>query len=155
MRAIIILSLTLCLLSVSITSPTAQDPRRNYSIYFGISPGNIDENGDFISDSGCELTPAAWAIVEVFVEGWLAQPPEFHADPIRSLIFVTGHDDTQKTESQSLAVSECRAKQVSQAIQNRGVPSEKMSVVWVGEEEPAFPTGDGVTEPLNRRVEIE
>ena len=47
-----------------------------------------------------------------------------------------------------------RAKAVIAALENWGIAGSRISVMAVGEEEPAIRTSDGERESLNRRVVI-
>ncbi len=69
-------------------------------------------------------------------------------------ITATGHTDTSGTEAYNMALSLRRANAVKNALVQEGVPAQAISVVGRGEANPLVPTGDGVREPQNRRVEI-
>ncbi len=69
-------------------------------------------------------------------------------------ITATGHTDTSGPESYNMALSLRRANAVKDALVREGVPAQAISVVGRGESQPLVPTGDGVREPQNRRVEI-
>ena len=47
-----------------------------------------------------------------------------------------------------------RAETMRKALVERGIAPENVAVAGRGKREPFKPTGDGVAEPLNRRVEI-
>ena len=51
-----------------------------------------------------------------------------------------------------MKLSERRATTVAAALSERGVGGVSSS--WLGETDPAVPTGNGVREPLNRRVTV-
>ncbi|MGH6916532.1 MAG: OmpA family protein, partial [Geminicoccaceae bacterium] len=57
-------------------------------------------------------------------------------------------------EAYNQALSERRARNVAQALTQRGIPTTTMQVEGHGETQPRVPTADGVREPQNRRVEI-
>ena len=71
-----------------------------------------------------------------------------------SSLDVSGHADSSGPDSVNQALSERRARNVVDLLAGRGVPAETLRVQAFGETRPAKATGDGVREPLNRRVEI-
>jgi outer membrane protein OmpA-like peptidoglycan-associated protein len=69
-------------------------------------------------------------------------------------IRATGHTDTSGPEAYNMALSLRRANAVKDALIREGVPAQAISVIGMGEKGLLVPTGDGVREPQNRRVEI-
>jgi outer membrane protein OmpA-like peptidoglycan-associated protein len=69
-------------------------------------------------------------------------------------ITATGHTDTSGPEAYNMALSLRRANAVKDALVREGVPAASITVIGRGEANPLVPTGDGVREPQNRRVEI-
>lgn len=69
-------------------------------------------------------------------------------------ITATGHTDTSGPENYNMALSLRRANTVKDALVRNGVPANAIDAVGVGEARLMVPTGDGVREPQNRRVEI-
>ncbi|HTR87371.1 MAG TPA: OmpA family protein [Reyranella sp.] len=69
-------------------------------------------------------------------------------------ITAIGHTDTSGPADYNMALSLRRANAVKNALIQDGVPSAAIATVGKGETQPLVPTGDGVREPQNRRVEI-
>jgi outer membrane protein OmpA-like peptidoglycan-associated protein len=69
-------------------------------------------------------------------------------------IALRGHTDTSGNASYNQALSERREQAVTDELVRQGVPADAISGVAVGEADLAVPTGDGVREEQNRRVEI-
>ena len=71
-----------------------------------------------------------------------------------SLVDVYGHTDTVGTTSSNQRLSEERARAVANYLTGRGVSPSRIRWQGFGETQLKIATGDGVNEPLNRRVEI-
>lgn len=69
-------------------------------------------------------------------------------------ISVRGHTDTSGSASYNQALSERREQAVASELIAQGVPAAAITSEAVGETDLAVPTGDGVVEQANRRVEI-
>ena len=69
-------------------------------------------------------------------------------------VSVTGHADRAGAEEYNLGLSLRRAEAVENAMTQRGIRADKISIAGRGEAENAVPTPDGVREQANRRVEI-
>ena len=69
-------------------------------------------------------------------------------------IVATGHTDTSGPDLYNQALSLRRSNAVKDELVRDGVRPEDISVVGLGETSPLVPTGDGVREAQNRRVEI-
>lgn len=67
---------------------------------------------------------------------------------------VTGHADRAGPADYNQRLSLRRAQTVRDALADRGIVPDRISVAARGESEPAVPTADGVREQANRRVEI-
>jgi outer membrane protein OmpA-like peptidoglycan-associated protein len=67
---------------------------------------------------------------------------------------VVGHADTVGSVEYNQGLSEARARRVGEGLVERGIPGGAMTLAGRSELQPAVQTGDGVREPLNRRVEI-
>jgi OmpA-OmpF porin, OOP family len=92
------------------------------------------------------LTPVALTVLDqVQADFALGKPAR---------IVIAGHADRSGPEPYNQALSERRAREVAQALGQRGVAASAMKVEAYGETQPRVPTADGVREPQNRRVEI-
>jgi outer membrane protein OmpA-like peptidoglycan-associated protein len=67
---------------------------------------------------------------------------------------VTGHTDTVGSASYNLRLSRRRAEAVEKELVKDGVPAAEIAIFAKGKQELLVPTGDGVREPRNRRVQI-
>ena len=69
-------------------------------------------------------------------------------------IAVIGHTDRVGSLEYNDTLSLRRAERVRRDFVDRGIPDNAISVAGRGEREPIVPTADEVSEPRNRRVEI-
>ena len=69
-------------------------------------------------------------------------------------IDVTGHTDTVGSDAYNMKLSRRRADSVKAELVKQGVPASEIAVFAKGKRDLLVPTGDGVREPQNRRVEI-
>ncbi|KPF78876.1 hypothetical protein IP78_10185 [Brevundimonas sp. AAP58] len=69
-------------------------------------------------------------------------------------ILLSGHTSRFGEESDNVGLSQRRANAVRDYLVGRGVPAARITTAAYGETRPARPTADGVTEPLNERVEV-
>ena len=67
---------------------------------------------------------------------------------------ITGHTDTVGSPGSNDQLSYERAVQIRAALVSKGLPVANARVAGRGERELRTPTGDGVEEPKNRRVEV-
>ncbi|MHB1204071.1 MAG: TonB-dependent receptor domain-containing protein [Rhodospirillaceae bacterium] len=72
----------------------------------------------------------------------------------KAVIHTTGHTDRAGTDAYNLALSERRAKAVEAELEKLGFTASQITISAKGESDNLIPTGDGVREPQNRRVEI-
>jgi OOP family OmpA-OmpF porin len=92
------------------------------------------------------LTPVALAVLDQVEADYARGRP--------AKVTVAGHADRSGSEAYNERLSERRARNVAQALVQRGVPERALEVEWFGERRPRIPTPDGQREPRNRRVEI-
>jgi outer membrane protein OmpA-like peptidoglycan-associated protein len=69
-------------------------------------------------------------------------------------IEVTGHTDTVGSDAYNMRLSRRRAEAVAAELEKDGVPSGEIAIFAKGKRDLLVPTGDGVKEPQNRRVQI-
>ncbi len=67
---------------------------------------------------------------------------------------VVGHTDTAGSKEYNYRLSRRRAEAVAQLLVAGGVALDLLEITSHGKDNPAVPTGDNVSEPRNRRVEV-
>ena len=70
------------------------------------------------------------------------------------MISLRAHADRSGGNKYNAILSKARADAVFAALRSWGVEADRISFMAVGEEEPAVATNDGVSEPMNRRVDV-
>jgi outer membrane protein OmpA-like peptidoglycan-associated protein len=70
-------------------------------------------------------------------------------------ISVVGHTDTVGSREYNTELSNRRAASVKELLVGMGVAAETIRTTSHGKENPLIPTADNVSEPRNRRVEVE
>ena len=110
----------------------AQTQSRQFVVYFGLNQATLDETARASVASAAQ---------------------EFQRSGSARLS-VRAHTDSSGNASYNQALSERREQAVKDELIRNGVPADAISGVAVGETELAVPTGDGVPEAENRRVEI-
>jgi iron complex outermembrane receptor protein len=93
-----------------------------------------------------DLTPQAKEIVDTAAKN--AQ-----AGKVTQLT-VTGHTDTVGSDAYNMRLSRRRAESVAAQLEKDGIASSEIEIVAKGKRDLLVPTGDGVREPQNRRVQI-
>jgi OOP family OmpA-OmpF porin len=93
-----------------------------------------------------DLTQAGTAVVNEVIAAATA-------DPAASVNLV-GHADTSGPQDYNMGLSIRRANTVRDALIAGGIQPERIFATGKGETEPAVPTGDGVRNQANRRVEV-
>ena len=69
-------------------------------------------------------------------------------------VMVTGHTDTVGSDTYNQALSIRRANSVKDEMMHEGMDGSQISIEGKSFHDPLVPTGPGVREPQNRRVEI-
>jgi outer membrane receptor protein involved in Fe transport len=67
---------------------------------------------------------------------------------------VTGHTDTVGSDAYNMRLSRRRAESVAAELEKQGIASSEIEIIAKGKRDLLVPTGDGVREPQNRRVQI-
>jgi outer membrane protein OmpA-like peptidoglycan-associated protein len=99
----------------------------------------------FLQDTD-EFTPGSKQLVgQIFAEIARRPAPE---------IVVIGHTDRVGTVPYNDALSRRRAERVREELLKLGIPKVRISIAGRGEREPLIQTDDEISEPRNRRVEI-
>ncbi len=69
-------------------------------------------------------------------------------------ILVEGHTDDTGTDEFNMQLSEKRAYAVSNYLQVEGVPQDRFTIKWYGENQPKYPNDSDENRIKNRRVEL-
>ena len=115
-----------------VAAAPAPAPARTYLVFF-----------DWNQSS---LTPRATQII--------AQAASDSHTAQTTTLDVSGYTDTSGTPTYNMGLSERRAQAVAAQLVTDGVPQSEISIHAYGETHLLVPTGPGVREPQNRRVEI-
>jgi iron complex outermembrane receptor protein len=100
----------------------------------------------FFDFNKSDLTPQAVSIVDQAAA---------NAGPAKvTQLTVTGHTDTVGSDAYNMRLSRRRAESVAAELEKQGIPSSEIEIVAKGKHDLLVPTGDGVREPQNRRVQI-
>ncbi len=105
-------------------------------------------DGVTFATGSASINPGFYATLDSVAETLIRYP--------NSLIDVYGFTDTTGTPTTNLALSQRRAQAVADYLASKGVARARMATTGYGEQYDYLrvKTGDGVNEPLNRRVEI-
>jgi len=128
---------------MAIVASPALGQTRQFTIYFDYAD-RTDEN--WFEQHGCILSEHASGLLDEVIKGWAldGSPP----------MLLTAHDDSDKSEIDAIDIAQCRMASVRTFLQENGVADTYITAETYGERWPALDRGDGVREPLNRRVEI-
>ncbi len=100
----------------------------------------------FFDFNKSDLTPQAVSIVNQAAS---------NAGPAKvTQLTVTGHTDTVGSDAYNMRLSRRRAESVAAQLEKDGIASSEIEIVAKGKRDLLVPTGDGVREPQNRRVQI-
>jgi outer membrane protein OmpA-like peptidoglycan-associated protein len=100
----------------------------------------------YFEHDSADLTPASQALLKKVLRMIRDRAP---VD-----ISVVGHTDTVGWKGYNYTLSMERAKAVATILLGQGVDPSTLDIASHGKDNPLVPTGDQVTEPRNRRVEI-
>jgi outer membrane protein OmpA-like peptidoglycan-associated protein len=100
----------------------------------------------YFEHDSADLTPESQALLKKVLGRIRARAP---VD-----ISVVGHTDTVGKKKYNYALSLNRARAVASILLGKGVDPSILDITSHGEGNPLVPTGDQVSEPRNRRVEI-
>jgi outer membrane protein OmpA-like peptidoglycan-associated protein len=132
--------------SVEAYPSSAEEVRTRYGPALAAQPLPPARFTLFFVEGKDEFTEESKAIVDgVFAEIARRPVPD---------VIVIGHTDTVGNDASNDALSRQRAEVVRAAFAARGLAADKVVTIGRGKRELAVPTGDGVSEPRNRRVEI-
>ena len=95
---------------------------------------------------GATLTPESQAELETILTAATSRPG--------GEIIITGHTDTTGTPEANDRISQARANTLRDLLIARDFPAARIQAVGRGQRQLLVPTGPGVDEPRNRRVEI-
>ncbi len=139
--------LLLCAATCALLIPTVQAQTPGATSSSGMAtttePGRYQV---FFAFDSAELDPQARQTVREAADDWRRTGS--------AQISLVGHTDTSGTSDYNLRLSERRAEAVQSALIAEGVPATSITTTGVGQNDLLVPTGDGVREPENRRVEI-
>jgi hypothetical protein len=125
---------------------TADRAGKEFSSVVAALPGRPATFLLYFLEGTDELTPDSEREVErVFAEIAARPYPE---------ILVIGHADAVGNAEFNDQLSRQRAQHVRDELVKRGIVAEHIEVIGRGKREPLVPTSQGVSEPKNRRVEI-
>jgi iron complex outermembrane receptor protein len=114
-----------------VVAPAAATPK-SYLVFFDFNKS--------------DLSPQATEIVDTAAK---------NAGPAKvTQLTVTGHTDTVGSDAYNMRLSRRRAESVAAQLEKDGIPSSEIEIVAKGKRDLLVPTGDGVREPQNRRVQI-
>jgi outer membrane protein OmpA-like peptidoglycan-associated protein len=124
----------------------AERANREFSSVVAALPGRPATFMLYFLEGKDELTPDSEREVErVFAEIAARPYPE---------ILVIGHTDAVGNAQFNDQLSRQRAQRVRDDLVQRGIATDRIEVASRGKREPLIPTSEGVSEPKNRRVEI-
>lgn len=131
-RVVWLVSLCVSLIATIPQEAVAQRSAPVFVVFFDLNSGSI--------------RPDAEAIIRKAVDAWNRT--------VRGGIKVIGYTDRSLPSEESEQLSKARATNVALALNARLVPQSRIFADARGENDPRVPTGPGIREPQNERVEI-
>jgi outer membrane protein OmpA-like peptidoglycan-associated protein len=112
--------------------PAPASTPRNYLVFFDFNKSDLSPQAtDIVGQAARNAGPANVTRIEV-----------------------TGHTDTVGSDAYNMRLSRRRAESVAAELEKDGIPSTEIAIFAKGKRDLLVPTGDGVREPQNRRVQI-
>ncbi|MGD9509257.1 MAG: OmpA family protein [Geminicoccaceae bacterium] len=136
-------SAALCALLIPAVQAQTPEPTSPSGMTTTAEPGRYQV---FFAFDSAELDPQARQTIGEAAADWRRTG--------NAQISVVGHTDTSGASDYNLRLSERRADTVQSALIAEGVPATSITTTGMGQNDLLVPTGDGVREPENRRVEI-
>jgi outer membrane protein OmpA-like peptidoglycan-associated protein len=130
----------------AVTTLTSGDARRLFGGTLEALPPRSRHFTLYFAFDSEQLTPESGAVMTEIVAVVRA-----HRVPD---VLIVGHTDTTGSAAGNFALGLRRANTVQTLLREAGLESAIFDVVSHGESDPLVPTGDGVFEARNRRVEI-
>lgn len=128
------------------SASTAAEVEGRYQLLLSVQPPRIRSYTLYFESNRAVLTRDSQREVDRILTEAAATPA--------AEIDVIGHTDRRGTDRENDALGLTRAQFVATLMERQGFVRSRLSVQSRGEREPLVPTGDGVDEPRNRRVEI-
>ena len=123
-----------------------RDVREKFADVIAALPGTPTSFTLYFLEGSDELTPQSRAELDnIFAELKRRPLPD---------IVVIGHSDTVGSDSYNDQLSLSRARRMREMLIGLGIPAERIEAAGRGKRELLVPTEDNVSEPRNRRVEI-
>jgi len=111
----------------------AQAEQGRFVVYFGLDQATLDTDAQSVVAAAAEAYRQTGTV----------------------RIAVRAHTDTSGSSEYNQTLSERREQAVANELVRQGVPADAITGEALGETDPAVPTGDGVPEQANRRVDIQ
>jgi len=125
---------------------TEQEVKQSFGDALAAQPMRPASFTIYFQENRDDLTPESRQVLGRVVDTIARYPaPE---------IVVIGHTDRVGTVQRNDALSLRRAERVKEELVKAGIAADRIRVEGRGEREPLVPTPDEVSEPLNRRVEV-
>ena len=126
---------------------TAEQVRGQFGAALNALPSPAERFTLYFVEGKDELTDDSKAAVDAVLAAIARRPfPD---------VLVVGHTDSVGSDAVNDPLSRQRAAVMRQALLARGLPADNISVAGRGKRELVVPTADNVSEPRNRRVEIQ